>query len=778
MIKYLFKYLHKGPDKAKAAVVDQEDIVDEIKDYDTWRLVSSAEADWRIFEFDMSSQHPPVKALPVHLPNEDSILFEEGKEKEAMEKAASKLDLYMNRPRDPELDSLTYLDFNEQYVVSTECPRNTKRKVMELHTKRHWCAKRVGEDAVARIHWVSPAQGELYYLRMLLNRFPANGFADLLQYNGTTYETFQEVAQARGLLTDDKEYKEAILEANVFQTGHGLRQLFVCMITCGAPARILWDEFRDLFAEDFLDKMSDQENAYNEALCCIEKKLFMHGKTLEEAGLPGAVDNTTEAAREILRWDKKSLEQYVNQWLPLLSDGQRMVFEYAMNVIEGREESVPVFVDGPSGTGKSLLLNVICAKLRSMAKIVLCVSSTGNSALNYPGGTTAHAMFKLPIETNDPNAYCALSAGSQRAQLIQAADAIIWDEAPMSHRHNVETVERTLEDFTGKKAFGGKLSMPGGDRRQIAPVVKHGGREDVLNVSLKSSPFWKDVKVFSLDAPQRDKEDQEYSTFVLKVGEDRIEKVKIADGEKCEELIPLDLVERVENVEQLIDFVYDDITNEEACAKKAILSGTNKNIDDLNEEVLKRLPGDAFELLSTDFCVLDDKNTDEKFVPTDILHKISEPGVPDHCIKVKKGAVCIITRNLSFDDGLVNGSKVIIRNATNRIVQADLLRDGFPTTRVSIPRINFSFRPRNSAATICRRQFPLRVAYCMTFNKSQGQTLNKVGLDLRSDVFAHGMLYVALGRVRNRESIRVLVPENRVLGNVAHTSNIVYPELL
>ncbi len=95
-----------------------------------------------------------------------------------------------------------------------------------------------------------------------------------------------------------------------------------------------------------------------------------------------------------------------------------------------------------------------------------------------------------------------------------------------------------------------------------------------------------------------------------------------------------------------------------------------------------------------------------------------------------------------------------------------------------IPRINFVFKPRNSPVKLLRRQFPLRLAYSLTYNKSQGQTLDKVGLDLRSDVFAHGQLYVALGRVCNRKSIRVLVSKEREVDKIATTTNVVYKELL
>ncbi len=134
VIKYLFKYIHKGPDKAKVAITDDDENVDEINDYVSTRYVGAAEAIWRIFEYHTSSQYPPVKALPVHLPNEDNVIFEEGKEKEALEKSVSKLTLYLNRPKHPDLDKLTYLEFYEQYSISTQRPTSKSRMIFQLHT--------------------------------------------------------------------------------------------------------------------------------------------------------------------------------------------------------------------------------------------------------------------------------------------------------------------------------------------------------------------------------------------------------------------------------------------------------------------------------------------------------------------------------------------------------------------------------------------------------------------------------------------------------------------
>ncbi len=780
IVKYLFKYLHKGPDRAKAVIADENEAIDEIKEFSTWQFIGVSEAMWRTLEFDTSSQYPPVKALPVHLPDQESIVFEEGNEEAALENNVSKLTLYFNRPVCPELDGLTYLDFYEQFSVTSSHPKNKHRQVYELHTGRHFCARRMNEEAVARMHWISPTNSELFYLRMLLAKIPAHGYRDILTYDGQQYGTFQEVAKARGLLTDDNEYREAILEASGFYTGNGLRQLFVCMIISGAAPKVLWDELKSILAEDFLDKDTNDDRAYNDALCAVDHKLRKHGKSLVEVGLPEAIDNTTEVGREIMRWNTDELAAFVSKWLPVLSDEQRAVFHFVIEQIESGSSGKIVFVDGPSGTGKTLLFNVISAHLRSKGEIVLCVSSTGNSALNLDGGTTAHAMFKLPIQTTDDNAYCDLSAKCQRTELIKAASLIIWDEAPMSHKHNLETLNRTLQDFIVKKPFGGKPMVMGGDHRQTAPIVKYGSKVEVLRICAKFSPLWDSVETFHLTAAQRDKEDPEYSQFVRRIGEDKIEKVVLEGENGSEELVSLDLVQHVESMEQLIDFVYDDISNEQSCTKRAILSGTNANIRELNDMVLDKMPGDIIELFSADSCVEDESDPDQRYIPTEILNNLTEPGVPDHCLRLKIGCVCIVMRNLSFDDGLVNGSKIVIRNVSTRLIEADLLKDDLQLKRVFIPRITFRFKPDRTVLTIRRKQFPVKVAYSLTFNKSQGQTLEKVGLDLRDDVFAHGQLYVALGRVRNRSSIRVLVSPHRLYGpnKTPLTANIVYKELL
>jgi hypothetical protein len=94
-------------------------------------------------------------------------------------------------------------------------------------------------------------------------------------------------------------------------------------------------------------------------------------------------------------------------------------------------------------------------------------------------------------------------------------------------------------------------------------------------------------------------------------------------------------------------------------------------------------------------------------------------------------------------------------------------------SRVFIPWITLTPSDTNLPFVLKRRQFPIRVAFSMTINKSQGQTLNRVGLYLPQPVFSHGQLYVALSRITLYQCIKILINGDQK----CQTKNVVYSEI-
>ncbi|KAJ9535557.1 hypothetical protein OSB04_un001309 [Centaurea solstitialis] len=94
-----------------------------------------------------------------------------------------------------------------------------------------------------------------------------------------------------------------------------------------------------------------------------------------------------------------------------------------------------------------------------------------------------------------------------------------------------------------------------------------------------------------------------------------------------------------------------------------------------------------------------------------------------------------------------------------------------------IPRMTLTLSDKRILFKIKRKQFPVYVCFAMTVNKSQGQSLSRVGLYLSRPIFTHGQLYVAVSRVKSKERLKVVVCDAN--GETTNTTtNVVYKEVL
>ena len=442
--------------------------------------------------------------------------------------------------------------------------------------------------------------------------------------------------------------------------------------------------------------------------------------------------------------------------------------------------------------------------------IALAVATSGIAALLLPKGATAHSTFKLPCAGLDKNSTCNIPRQSGRAELMRQASLIIWDEAMMCHRHCLEALDRTLRDLRhDERPFGGMVVVVMGDFRQVLPVIPCANRGQIVRATFKNSDLWSHFATLALtvnmrviQAAQQGGDDtavQSYSDFLLRVGDGR-QHTYPRLGEDMTR-VPNDMLGPA-NLTELIEYTFGDMppplqpdanpTTQgnitEYYQSKAILAPKNADVETINTAVLQSLAGEETERLSADSIAPGDDEAGN-YTP-EFLNSLELSGMPSHKLVLKVGAVMMLLRNLSPRDGMCNGTRFILTRIHAHVLEGVIITGDFIGTKIAVPRITLQPSESRFPFTLRRLQFPVRLAFAMTINKSQGQSLTRVGLYLPKPCFGHGQLYVALSRSGyppsdvSQTGVKIVVEnvegiQGRFEGYEGiYTRNVVYKEVL
>ncbi|XP_028758137.1 ATP-dependent DNA helicase PIF1-like [Neltuma alba] len=633
-------------------------------------------------------------------------------------------------------------------------------------------------------------------------------FEEIRTVNGVIQPTFRDACYALGLLDDDNEYINGIIEASFWASGASLRKMFVSMLLCQSLSRpaFVWKETSKMLSEDLLYiprqnplslgvSISDEQKE-QAALTEIEALLQENGKSLQDfPSLPyptsyPPLDVRNHLILQELNYDRGFCEEESRKLLDALNAEQRNVFDVVMSSLSSVSTTF-FFVYGYGGTGKTFLWNALTSTLRAQGDIVLTVASSRIAATLLPSGRTAHSRFAIPILVNEESV-CNIKQNSALGNLIKSTRLIIWDEAPMVQRFCIEAFDRTLKDIMHcNHPFGGKCVIMGGDFRQILPVIPRGTRADIVNACICSSYLWDHCTIFQLTENMRlfsslsSDEDrsslQRFSQWLLDVGDgklgmphDGIAEIKIPD-----EL----LIDRYSDpIAAIVSWTYpgllDNLGSTDYFNDRAILAPTIDIVNQVNDYMSSLLPGDPVDYFSCDSVCksFQDRDGFEDLHTPDFLNSINCSGLPMHRLTLKVGTPIMLLRNIDQASGLYNGTRLRITHLGNVVIEAVTLNGSKPNQKVVIHRMDLNPSDCRLPFKMKRRQFPITVSFAMTINKSQGQSLRCMGLYLPKPVFTHGQLYVALSRVKSIKGLRILLHGNDS-NRKNTTTNVVYREV-
>ncbi|XP_058747147.1 uncharacterized protein LOC131620148 [Vicia villosa] len=746
-IKYLFKYISKGYDRITASVsTNNNEPVDEIKQYLDCRYISPCEACWRIYSFHIHGRRPAVERMFYHLVGEKAVYYTDHDRMENVLENASVTDSMFTgwlstNSKHTEAQSLTYGQFVSKFVYHKK--------------EREWRPRKKG-FTIGRLIWVPPTTGAV-------NR-PAHVWKESWQLlsDGVLHAQRQLALNTELVLTDAELQHltlieiEKLLQENKrtlkdfkpipYPDGYVLQQL---------GNRLIYDE-----------------RNYNIAKTKTEFTNLFRGLT-------------------VMLLKKTNFVKDLTDNLDL--DEQTAMYQKIMCAVESQNGAV-FFLHGYGGIDRTYMWRTLAATLRSKHDICLTVATSGIASLLLPGGRTAHSKFKIPVPTLD-NSTCKIEYNNDVGDLLRQTKLIIWDKAPMAHKHTFEALDRTLRDVmskygNSKEMFGGKVIVFGGDFRQILPVVPRGSRSDIVHSAINASYIWNFVQVLTLTKNMRlqsgptedDKNEmQQFSEWLLRIGEGKVSEPN--DGVTNFE-IPLDLLitQFEDPIVAIVDATYPDFIHNfhsiQYLKGRAILASTLEIVEQINNHILDLIPGDMRDYYSSNTVYKSEINDDTvvNILTPEFLSSLRTSGLPTHHLKLKVGTPIMLMRNIDQSEGLCNGTRLIVTKLGTHVIEASIIAGKNCGNQVYIPRMDMSPSQSPWPFKLNRRQFPIIVSYAMTINKSQGQSLDTVGLYLPRDVFTHGQIYVALSRVTTKQGIKILIHDQHAKVKTT-TTNVVYKEI-
>ncbi len=442
------------------------------------------------------------------------------------------------------------------------------------------------------------------------------------------------------------------------------------------------------------------------------------------------------------------------------SNTQEEVYKYLISSPKGI-----TFVHGKAGCGKTYLIKKVCEEVAGCQVL----TPTNLAASLYKGARTIHSFFHSVLD--------GLDEGFQNPQNISKSKAIdfrstlskikllVIDEISMFRSDMFEMINQICQKAMGSnKAFGGIPVVVVGDLFQLPPIVSEEAVLEYLKKEYGGIYFFnshiiqkeiKTIKLFELSKSYRQQNDSDF--------------VKVLDSFRK----PMSDLEKVNVMNAINNRVTKNLPQD-----AVYIASSNEEVRQINTQKLGELPGNL-KTIDAEYTIRRKNSSDtvtlkHSDLPTkeDIV-EIIVPSAYDSQLSFKKGArvvICKSSKHWGFnngDFGVVedfDGQSFSIRLDRGETVRVPNPNDRYKSSLMTETRYEMVYDEkkhkliRKSPFLQRTTQFPLKLAYAFTIHKAQGQTYEKVIIDLNSHIFAPGQLYVALSRAKSLDGLYLTKP--------------------
>jgi ATP-dependent exoDNAse (exonuclease V) alpha subunit len=384
--------------------------------------------------------------------------------------------------------------------------------------------------------------------------------------------------------------------------------------------------------------------------------------------------------------------------------------------------------------------------------MVIYLAPTGVAALNIRG-KTIHSLFKFPPQVITSDLIKDNTYRVEVQEIFRVVNVIIVDEISMARADLIEGMDYILKKFRDKeKPFGGVQMVFVGDIYQLPPVIKENEKLNITNNGkiifegtlyhyferkykghyfFNSDAFKEaDFKYCLLNTIFRQKDDYEFMEILNKIREKNI----------SDELLQrLNAQHHKTNDENYVD------------EKEIILCTTNSAVNEINKTKMNELSTKAYLY--------------EALVDGIFETEIAEKDFPvEKHLVLKENAQIMMVKN-DKDGRWVNGTIGTIKKLENNKINIEIQGVCFSINKETWEAIDYEYDEENdkllSKVIGTYSQYPVKLAWAITINKSQGKTFEKIMIDLGKGAFAHGQTYVALSRCKTLNGIKLKRPIKR-----------------